>query len=84
MEEENYTNRRLSSALGPRSTCSTRTVGRLVFPCPRYQLADYLHVFQLAPLLVYDIFIGTTGYYAQWCHTLGIGSQGTFIPVWMV
>uniref|UniRef100_A0A0D3GWP8 Uncharacterized protein n=1 Tax=Oryza barthii TaxID=65489 RepID=A0A0D3GWP8_9ORYZ len=27
--------------------------------------ASYLHVFQLAPLLVYDAFTGTTGYYAQ-------------------
>uniref|UniRef100_A0A0E0AG23 Uncharacterized protein n=1 Tax=Oryza glumipatula TaxID=40148 RepID=A0A0E0AG23_9ORYZ len=34
----------------------------------------YLHVFLLAPLLVYNATTGVTGYYAQCCYTLGIGS----------
>uniref|UniRef100_A0A0E0MW42 Reverse transcriptase zinc-binding domain-containing protein n=1 Tax=Oryza rufipogon TaxID=4529 RepID=A0A0E0MW42_ORYRU len=43
----------------------------------------YLHVFLLAPLLVYDATTGGAGYYAQWCYTLGIGSQGSLIPLWV-
>uniref|UniRef100_A0A0D3GMK9 Reverse transcriptase zinc-binding domain-containing protein n=1 Tax=Oryza barthii TaxID=65489 RepID=A0A0D3GMK9_9ORYZ len=43
----------------------------------------YLHVFLLAPLLVYNATTGVAGYYAQWCYTLGIGSQGSLIPLWV-
>uniref|UniRef100_I1R819 Uncharacterized protein n=1 Tax=Oryza glaberrima TaxID=4538 RepID=I1R819_ORYGL len=44
---------------------------------------SYLHVFLLAPLLVYNATIGGAGYYAQLCYTLGIGSQGSLILLWV-
>uniref|UniRef100_A0A0D3HN57 Uncharacterized protein n=1 Tax=Oryza barthii TaxID=65489 RepID=A0A0D3HN57_9ORYZ len=44
---------------------------------------SYLHVFLLAPLLIYDATIGGAGNYVQWCYTLGIGSQGSLIPLWV-
>uniref|UniRef100_A0A0E0ATJ2 Uncharacterized protein n=1 Tax=Oryza glumipatula TaxID=40148 RepID=A0A0E0ATJ2_9ORYZ len=43
----------------------------------------YLHVFLLAPLSVYDATTGGVEYYAQCCYTLGSGSQGSFIPLWV-
>uniref|UniRef100_A0A0D9ZAS1 Uncharacterized protein n=1 Tax=Oryza glumipatula TaxID=40148 RepID=A0A0D9ZAS1_9ORYZ len=44
---------------------------------------SYLHVFLLALLLIYDVTTGGAGYYAQWCYTLGIGTQGSLIPLWV-
>jgi hypothetical protein len=44
---------------------------------------SYLHVFLLAPLMVYNATTRGAGYYAQWCYTLGIGSQGSLIPLWV-
>uniref|UniRef100_A0A0D9YD29 Uncharacterized protein n=1 Tax=Oryza glumipatula TaxID=40148 RepID=A0A0D9YD29_9ORYZ len=44
---------------------------------------SYLHVFLLAPLLVYNATTGGARYYAQWCYTLGIVSQGSLIPLWV-
>lgn len=46
-------------------------------------VAGYLHVFLLAPLMVYNATTRGAGYYAQWCYTLGIGSQGSLIPLWV-
>nr|AAN64491.1 hypothetical protein [Oryza sativa Japonica Group]ABF95321.1 transposon protein, putative, unclassified [Oryza sativa Japonica Group] len=43
----------------------------------------YLYVFLLAPLLVYDATTGGARYYVQWCYTLGIGSQGSLISLWV-
>uniref|UniRef100_A0A0E0MVI2 Uncharacterized protein n=1 Tax=Oryza rufipogon TaxID=4529 RepID=A0A0E0MVI2_ORYRU len=49
----------------------------------RAENRGYLHVFLLAPLSIYDATAGGAGYYAQYCYTLGIGSQGSFIPLWV-